>query len=291
MFAIKINRIILLYSFCIIAFISCDIVKNANPPIEPTTAINPSIIYKKVLLEKYTGHKCGNCPAASDISNALQNQYTNKIIPLSIHAGFFATVNTTYPTDFRTTVGNNYDTQFGISSAGNPNGLVNRVGYGQGSFIKSPSIWGSDISQIVNQEAKFELKIKTNFNSTNSNLNTTVIVKSLAVNDGNYRVVVLLSEDSIVAEQIDYRLPSGNQLNTNYIFRHVLRGAINSEWGDAIFITPANPNDSVVKLYSNYTINSSYNSNKCYVIAYVYDANPLSATYYEVLQAEEKKIK
>ncbi len=275
-----------------IALISCDIVKNVNPPIEPTILnINPIVIYKKILLEKYTGHKCGNCPASSDLSNTLQNQYQDKIISLSIHAGFFATTNTTYPTDFRTNAGTIYDTQFGISAAGNPNGLVNRGGYNTASFIKSPSAWGSYISQSVNQVAKFEIKIKNNFNSNAFSLTSNVTVKSLAINNGNYKLVVLLTEDSIVAEQIDYRLPTGSQLISNYIFRHVLRGAINSEWGDAIFLTQANANDSVVKVFSNYSINSTFKVNKCYVVAFVYDANSLSTTYNEVLQVEEKRIR
>lgn len=282
--------VILITSACVL---SCDYVNNTVQPTNTNTVspTNPSIVYKKAFLEKYTGHKCGNCPAASDVSNALQLQYPNKIVALSIHAGFFSTTGSSYPTDFRTTAGNTYDTHFGISVAGNPNGLTNRLNYNQGNFIKSPSVWGSEVSQIINQQAKFEIKINTNFNSATSSLNTNVTLKSLAENNGSYKLVVLLSEDSIVAEQIDYRLPAGNQLVTNYVFRHVLRGAINSEWGDVVFATTANANDSVIKSYTNYSINQSYNSNKCYVVAYLYDANPLSPTYYEVLQVEEKKIK
>ena len=90
---------------------------------------------------------------------------------------------------------------------------------------------------------------------------------------------------------MDYRLPVGSQTITNYEFNHVLRGAINSTWGDAIFTTPANVNDSVVKSYTNYTVNSSYNASKCHVVAYVYDADLVSPTHYEVLQAEEEKVK
>ncbi|MES2566762.1 MAG: Omp28 family outer membrane lipoprotein [Bacteroidota bacterium] len=270
---------------------SCDFVQNANPEIEPTFTGSTSIVYKKVLVEDYTGHKCGNCPTAADMLKTLETQYAGKIVPLAIHAGFFSTINsTTYPTDFRTPAGNAYDTQFGISSVGNPNGLINRVGHGSGGFIKAYSLWGSEVAQQITQAAKFEIKIKNVYTSGSANLKTDITVKSLVKNTGIYKLVVLLTEDSVIAEQLDYRLPSGSQLVPNYEFNHVLRGSINSEWGDAIFITPSNANDSIVKSYPNFTINPIFRPKKCHVIAYVYDADPSSATYYEVLQAEEAKI-
>ena len=277
----------------IIIIASCDFVQNANPPVEPNSggSGNSSVIYRKVLLEDYTGHKCGNCPAAADMLKTLEDQYPDKIVPLAIHAGFFATTNATYPTDFRTTEGNAYDTQFGISAAGNPNGLTNRIGYGGGSFIKAYTLWGSEVSQIVTQAAKFQIKIKNVFNAGNNTVNTDVTVKSLTTNSGSYKLVVLLSEDSIIAEQIDYRLPSGSQFIPNYTFNHVLRGSLNSEWGDAVFAGGAANNDSIVKTFTNFAINPSYNPAKCHIIAYIYDADAASPTYYEVLQAEEAHVK
>jgi thiol-disulfide isomerase/thioredoxin len=277
----------------IIIIVSCDFVQDVNPPIEPNTGITTgsSIIYRKVLVEDYTGHKCGNCPAAADVLKTLETQFPGKVVPLAIHAGFFANTNLTYPTNFKTTAGTAYDTQFGVSLAGNPNGLTNRVGYGTGSFIKAYSVWGSEITQQITQVAKFEIKIKNTFNTITSSLNTDITVKSLAGNNGNYKLVVLLTQDSIIAEQLDYRLPVGSQTTTNYEFNHLLRGAINSEWGDAIFTTPANLNDSIVKSYTNFAVNPTYNASKCHVIAYVYDADAASPTYYEVLQVEEEKVK
>ncbi len=95
----------------IIIIVSCDYVQDANPPIEPTAGPVDNTIYKKVLVEDYTGHKCGNCPAAAEVLTALESQYPGKIVPLAIHAGFFAAVSAAYPTDFRNAAGNAYDTQ------------------------------------------------------------------------------------------------------------------------------------------------------------------------------------
>ena len=270
----------------IVVIISCDKIQNVKDPNAGAIVGN-----RKVFVEDYTGHKCGNCPAAADTLNYLTKKYPGQIVALAIHAGFFATTNPSYPTDLRNAVGNAYDTQFGISAAGNPNGLINRAGFGSGSFIKAYTTWEGEVAQMLSRPAKFEIKIKNNFISSSNKLTTNVTVRSLSTNTGIYKLVVLLSEDSIIAEQLDYRLPSGSQLISNYEFKHVLRDAINSTWGDLIFTVGTVANDSIVKKYSNYNLNSNYKAEKCHVIAYVYDADPNSPTYYEVLQVEEAHVK
>ena len=86
-------------------------------------------------------------------------------------------------------------------------------------------------------------------------------------------------------------MPTGSQFVPNYKFDHILRGAINSSWGDAIFASGGLANDSVVKSYKSFALKSNYKPYKCHVIAYVYDAAAASPTYYEVLQVEEEKVK
>src|ERR1700752_2189684 len=103
----------------VLLFNACDYIRNANPPSTASstgsTTATPGVVYRKVLVEDYTGHKCGNCPAAADVLKDLETQYAGKIVPLAIHAGFFANTNTQYPTNFANADGNAYDTQFGIS--------------------------------------------------------------------------------------------------------------------------------------------------------------------------------
>lgn len=270
----------------------CDFVQNANPELTPNDGgtTGSTIIYRKAFVEDYTGHKCGNCPAAALQLKALETQFPGKIVPMAVHAGFFATVSSPqYTTDLRTADGTAYDTQFGNSAAGNPNGLINRTGYGTSSFIKNHTAWAGDVAAITAMPAKFQIKIHNTFNATTKNLDTDITVKSLDNNTGTYKLVVLLTEDSIIAEQLDYAT-TPNYI-PNYEFNHVLRGSINSTWGDAIFTSgTAALNDSVVKSYTGFTLNSSFRPKKCYVIAYVYDGDSSSPTYYEVFQAEEAHV-
>ena len=131
-----INQITIIIAV-ILVIVSCDKVNDVRDP-------NAEVIKgnRKVLVEDYTGHKCGNCPAAADTLKYLTKKYPGQVIALAIHAGFFANINTTtYPTDFRNSTGTAYDNQFGVSLAGNPNGLINRAGFGTGGFIKAYSTW------------------------------------------------------------------------------------------------------------------------------------------------------
>lgn len=292
--------LILIVSFSL----SCDFVNNVNPPVEPTTTgggsvgvdvsdsttgSNPAL--RKVLVEDYTGHKCGNCPAAAIALKNLETLNPGKIVPMAVHAGFFAATSVAYPTNFQTVAGTAYDSQFGNSAAGNPNGLVNRVGYGTGGFIKAHTIWGSEFATQTVLTPKFQILIKYKYNIGTLKLNADIKVKSLAANTGTYKVVILLTENKILAEQIDYSLPAGAQTVPNYEFNHVLRGAINSEWGDAIFTSgaPLNATETISK--ANFTLNASYVLANCHIVAYIYDAASASPTYYEVLQVEELELK
>src|SRR4051812_25265537 len=83
-------------------FQACDYIIDANPPRKATC--KPETVFKKILVEDYTGHKCGNCPAAARELARLDSIYPGKVIPMAVHAGYYAGVtpgsNPPYPTDF-----------------------------------------------------------------------------------------------------------------------------------------------------------------------------------------------
>src|SRR6185503_2892836 len=59
-----------------------------------------------VLLEDYTGHKCGNCPSAATKAAELKTLYGDKVVVMALHVGDFAkTSGTIFSYDFRTVPG------------------------------------------------------------------------------------------------------------------------------------------------------------------------------------------
>ena len=107
------------------------------------------------------------------------------------------------------------------------------------------------------------------------------------------KLVVLLTEDSVVATQRDYSSSTTSPIQ-DYIHRYILRTCITNAWGDAaeqntVNNETTNPNGYITKHYS-YHIPEKYNNTfvkekNCYVVAYLYNA-----LTYEVVQAEIKKI-
>lgn len=281
------------------AWQSCDKVdfpyqKNSTSsgPVTPN-----HIVEKRVLLEDYTGISCGTCPPAGDEAENLEALYGTKVVALTVHAGFLA-IPSSPPLDydFRTTVGTDYNTTFGISQ--NPTGMVNRADTA-GSPLLSYSIWGARIASLLSSPQDVDIEIKNNFNSTSRQLNVTVISRFLNPMSGFYKLVVLMKEDSVIkAQKNDDPSFSPTFIENPYYHRHVLRGAINGNstgWGDTLVVSSINAGDSIVKNYT-FTVPSSYGNwtvvdSHCYVVAFLYDAGTTNGKQYEIVQAEEKKIK
>ena len=284
---------ILLSLVTAINFIGCDKIKD---PIEKkNTAVGSNFItksnalvsnFKKVLLEDYTGHTCGNCPAAAIKADSLAAAYTSSLVVIAVHAGFFAKVKANYPTSYTTTVGNDWDgsSGFGISAVGNPNGMVNRKDYAGNGLIQKESKWPTTVKLGLEDPFIVKLDVTTNYDPSVRALNTNVKAIFKTNYPNSIKLSVVLTEDEIIGAQTDYtKIPD---LVPDYKYQHMLRDAINGSWGDILKTAPIVINDSAKVVYPNFALNSSFNDNNISVIVFAYDALTK-----EVLQVEKVKIK
>jgi hypothetical protein len=183
---------------------SCDKIEG---PVKEVVA--PPAGSRKVLVEDFTGHKCGNCPRASKAIYDLKAIYGDRLIIMAIHAGGFATPFPPsapyYTYDFRTPEGTELDTDFGISVAGNPNGMVNRRQV-NGSYIIGSTKWGDEVSAVFGNTTPVPvaLTISNNFNSSTRLLETEIKTEFFESLTGNYKLCVYMVEDSIKNWQKDY---------------------------------------------------------------------------------------
>ncbi|WP_317899747.1 Omp28 family outer membrane lipoprotein [Aurantibacillus circumpalustris] len=270
------------YSIIAISIIvaSCDKIKVApqNTTAKPNT--------RKILLEDYTGHQCGNCPAAAGVAENLSEKYGDKLIVIAVHAGFFTKLNSTYVTSYTCEAGNDWDasTGFGISGgAGNPNGMINRKNYADNGRIQKETKWSTSVSLASNDIEFCDLTLNANYDAVNRKLNTTVKTKFRRHYDNKTKISVVLTEDSIIGPQKDYS--KNPDLVPNYTFMHLLRGSINGSWG-ADLLSSAKYQDSVIVSYPNFSINPKFVDKNVSVVAFVYDD-----VTKEVLQVEKVKIR
>lgn len=290
---------LIFFSALLLAFTawqSCDKVKfpKENGSTGPTGPTGP---VRKVLLEDYTGTSCGNCPPAGVVAGQLESQYGSKLVAITIHAGFLAVpANPPLDYDFRTAVGTDYHNTFGVFQY--PTGMVNRIGYPSTSHLLPYTTWATNIANIINTPPVADIEITNAYNSGTRLLDVSLKSKFMSTLTGYYKLVVLLVEDSVQKPQKDDNLPP-TYIDNNYYHRHILRSSINGNstgWGDTLFTGTVNAGDSITKSYFSFPVPATYGNwnvidNHCYVVAFIYDAETSSATHYEVIQAEEKKIK
>jgi len=276
-----------LYEFSLILLlavilISCDEItsdyKQANKPNTDTTTVDTTKVLK-ILLEDYTGFKCGYCPAAGELARDLAALYPGRVILMSVHAGYFATPTSTHTYDFRSPEGEGWNDHFAI--VGNPKGMVNRIKY-EGSQVIEPSKWDAVIQSLLNSEAMMNIKLNTFFSLSRREITVDAVVTYIKDGKSSNQLVVNILEDSIVQYQTDYRKTPPDIYD--FVHNHVFRASMNSTWGEALDTGDIKAGSVIRKSYI-YKIpeGKNWRPEKLKIVAFVHD----NGNTYEILQAEE----
>jgi hypothetical protein len=281
----RIVKLLIAGSFMHILLQGCDKIeegkyRQVTGAPDTTKGIDTTKYYRKVLLEDFTGHQCGNCPPANAEATRLQGVYGHQLIVMSVHAGYYAkTAAPNYLYKFNIPEGEEINSFFGI--IGNPSGMINRSQFSTKNHIRPYLTWASVIDTMVKKEPLVNIKISNTFNTTSLSLQSNVKIEYLSSLPGAYKVVLFLTEDSIVKYQTWYNHTPKDV--PDYVHRHVLRALVNSTFGETISVDPAK-GGSVSKTFT-YTLKSEWKAKHCSVIAIVY-----RETDFEIIQAEEKHI-
>lgn len=255
--------------------LSCDNIE--GPYIEEGVYLSTG---RKILLEDYTGHKCGNCPQAHEELEKLIEHYGNDIVPISIHVGNFARPDAEYPADYRTPDGNALNQEYQVSAAGLPNGIINRTNY-SGNLIIGYNEWRKAAEEWLSKDPELALYINNAYDTTSRSVHSTIEAHFKKNITEPMNMVVYLIEDSIVSKQKDYSLDPDHI--DNYAHRHMFRKAINGIFGED-FANSANENQILSKEF-DFAIDSNFVETKCHVVAFV-----SKKQNNQVLQAEQKRI-
>lgn len=277
-FIIKGTRL-LTFVFLLLFVSSCD---KITPPFKEKHNVNndTNTFVQKVLIEEFTGHRCGNCPRAHEKLHQLKQIYGEKLIGISIHSGFFAMpLPPNYPNDFRTSVGDEITNTFGISQY--PSGMVNRKSY-NGNIILSHNSWAEAVNEIIQQQPFAGIQIQNIYQSNQNTVTTSIVVKILKEISVPVKLVAYAIEDSIVGPQIDY--DQNPTLVPNYVHMHVLRTSFNGTWGNDISLQGKVIGDTIKRSFT-ITWNNNWNKNQASVIAILYNA-----TNNEIIQVDKKRV-
>ena len=263
-------------------FISCD---KIEPPYTENIDTGST---RAVLIEKFTGHKCSNCPDATRKMDELKEVYGDNLISVDIHPGNLAEFTATddnYPYDFTTSSGDIISYDMGTSFL--PAGTVNRI---PGGLLDSrcwmKDDWATQINNLLYNEngdpldQNIEIQIETSLNLISE---LTISTSINIINDFpvDYSLCVLITEDSIISPQLD-----GADYIDDYVHNHVYRCAVNGTSGENINDFLFVGLEGQFMYNSTHTITFDTNSNinwtndwdnieNCHVIAYVYNSKTL----------------
>lgn len=272
-------KILILLIFSVI-ITACDVIEEPyTKPVDNNG--NGEEVLQKVLLEEFTGHQCPNCPAAAKEASDLHDYYGDRFIIIAYHAGWFARTTADFPTDYRTAIGEEFNSFFQVTSY--PKGMINRKLYNS-SLLLNPLDWGSAIESIVYNEPRVRLDITKTYIPTNRFLTVNATVKSLTdVNPLN--VSVFVTESNLVSPQKvsgDSNYPDG--LIPEYVHNHVFRGSLNGAWGSSAFSQGVGANRTETITVSG-TLNESWIPENIEIVCFAYDASTG-----EVIQVEKIKL-
>ena len=212
-----------------------------------------------VLLEKYTGVRCLNCP------DAAMATYGSALVPVSIHDS--SSFTRPYGSDERlsTAVGSTWSRYFGVSAY--PSAMCNRTEVG-GAMLFNPAAGVSTAVDAALSQPPVVALAASAEHSGNSYA-VTVNIEYLQDCTDPLTLTLLLMEDSIRATQL---LPDGRTKDTSYIHMHVLREAVTDPWG-ADIDADGHVGTKRQARFTHTSTNTLVNHSHSYIVAFVSNKN------------------
>ncbi|MEI6091070.1 MAG: Omp28 family outer membrane lipoprotein [bacterium] len=250
---------------------ACDVIE-PNNYLEDPNANQSDTNNRKVLLEDFTGYRCGNCPYAAEVAHQLENLYAGRVLSIGVHIGYYAEPQPPFSQEYRSETGNEIDAIYKISEIGTPNGLINREVHDT-KLIKEKDSWAQFTVQELKKPANMKFGITTSYNNTTKTISADIAVKYVnAQTNQNQYLAVYVVEDSVVGYQTWYNhTPEDNE---DYVHHNVLRTSMNGTWGEKLSTENISANKVFNKHYElQIPSTANWRAKKLKIVAFVYQDN------------------
>ena len=251
-------------SFIILATVALFAACDKIAPEEYTIYAGPSIEWVQgdagvapvqcAYVEKYTGPKCPNCPAADVTLDAAHQQYGERLVLVSVNHPTGQGIPFPNQPDMRTDDGTTWDKYWGINAI--PAAYINRRTAMQysGSMTNITADIGSAIAE------------------------SPVVGVSVAATDASIEVNLVFAQSytdpltltlAVVEDSLVYRQINGDEIVDDYVHNHMLRDVITDVWGADVDCTGAA--GEARKGTLSYTLPAGVVKANCHIVAFVSD--------------------
>ena len=268
--------------FVLLGFACEEVAPILNPTDGTTGGGGPvSTQQRQVVIEEFTGVRCVNCPAASEAIAALVGVYGERLVPVAIHAGFFAVP---YPESadagLETSTGGAILTFLG-EPLGFPTAVVNRRNFdGEENRQVVQNTWAGYIAEELAQDPTVRIDLNSAYNDATGNVD---IEADLYIDENidfeDVRLTVYITESNITATQLT---PAG--VDEDYKHKHAFRTVVTATEGD--IINESLTAGSVITRNLSVTLDPSWVAAECDIVAIVHQGGAVL----DVIQAHQVPV-
>lgn len=262
------KKILALLSTAVLLFAACDKIEPADDGtytlfagISATWTDGEAVPAEQcALVEKFTGPRCPNCPAADVTLDAVHNTLGEKLVMISVNHPVGQ--GTPYPgdPDMRTDDGTAWDTYYGVNAI--PAAFINRDKDHQ--YTGSMENIASDLQAAVDATPVLGLAVTADSSSDGSTINITVALQFHQAYSQPLTLTLALVEDSL-----PYRQSNGSEVVEGYMHNHMLRDVLTDVWGAEVEATGA-ANECRKATFGTYRLkDSNIRLHNCHLVAFV----------------------
>ena len=194
---------------------------------------------RKVVLEEFTGIRCGYCPMGHRKTNTLRAEHPGEVFVINIHQGDLSSPQSGMD-DYRTNYGDALASQCGVESW--PTLSVNRHLFPNQTAIglvnDNGTIWSDRTEEVLAMEAYANIAARATVDWQTREMQITVQIyyTDSSSESSNYLNIALL-QDYIYGYQSGAS-SNPDQVDGNYyVHMHALRDLITGQWGEEITTT------------------------------------------------------
>ena len=149
-----------------------------------------------------------------------------------------------------------------------------------------PGDWNEAVKIAADLPKVAVMTVHSSFDAVSQKLTANIGVKFLSDYTGNVSLTVCLLEDEIHGGQLNIIKPDSIPIIKNYTFNHVLRGSMNTSFGEQIASNPT-ANSIINKSYTMDFTGKDWVPANCAVIAFISDADTKEVLHVAKGQAQK----
>ena len=205
------------------------------------TFVSTTATTKSVVLEEYTGIRCGYCPDGHKRANDFAKANPGRVVLVNIHTGSYAAARAGSP-DYTTAGGDQIAGHPNVDIAGYPAGSVQRRIFAnpQGSgTASSRGVWARDGAIVLAEASPVNVALKATYDNTKQEVSVVVEAYYTASSSAaTNKITVGITQDGLTSTQSGAAAnPDNIQPDGSYMHLHMLRDYITATFGESIGAT------------------------------------------------------